>query len=150
LVASFGYQLPWGIMSSGILTLRSATPFSAYAATVNADSVTQYVPGTTRNQVNRDVDFSLINTYRASRGLAAVDPSTVQNSAYKSFDLRLLKNFRIHDRFSLEVYGQAFNLFGANNYLYNSITTSAASATFGRATDSGNRQQGELAARFTF
>ncbi|QEE26727.1 TonB-dependent receptor [Terriglobus albidus] len=150
LVASFGYQLPWGIVSSGILTLRSATPFSAYAATVNADSITQYVPGTTRNQVNRDVDFSLINTYRASRGLAAVDPSTVQNSAYKSFDLRLLKNFRIHDRFSLEVYGQAFNLFGANNYLYNSITTSAASATFGRATDSGNRQQGELAARFTF
>jgi hypothetical protein len=72
----------------------------------------------------------------------------VQNSAYKSFDLRLLKNFRIHDRFSLEVYGQAFNLFGANNYT--SITTSAASATFGRASDSGNRQQGELAARFTF
>ncbi|WP_419805913.1 TonB-dependent receptor [Terriglobus sp.] len=150
LVASFGYQLPYGIVGSGILTLRSATPFSAFSASVNADSITQYVPGTSRNQVQRNVDYTLINNYRATRGLTAIDPANVQNSAYKSFDLRILKNFRIHDRFALEVYGQAFNLFGADNYLYNSITTSAASASFGRASDSGNRQQGELAARFTF
>lgn len=148
LVASFGYQLPWGFVGSGILTLRSATPFSAYSASVNADSVTQYVPGTTRNQVNRDVDYGLINAYRATRSLAAIDPSQVQNSAYKSFDVRVLKNIHFHDTLALEVYGQAFNLFGANNYT--SITTSAASTTFGRASDSGNRQQGELAARFIF
>lgn len=147
-MASFGYQLPWGLVGSGILTLRSPTPFSAYSAAVNSDSVTQYVPGTTRNQVNRDVDFALINAYRATRNLTAIDPSQVQNSAYKSFDLRVLKNIHFHDNLALEVYGQAFNLFGADNYT--SITTSAASTTFGRASDSGNRQQGELAARFIF
>ena len=148
LVASFGYQLPWGLIGSGILTLRSTLPFSAYSSSVNADSVTQYVPGTTRNQVNRNVDYSLINAYRATRSLAAIDPSQVQNSAYKSFDLRVLKNIRFHDRYAMEIYGQAFNLFGTNNFT--SITTSAASTTFGRASDSGNRQQGELAARFIF
>lgn len=148
LVASFGYQLPWGFIGSGIVTFRTSMPFSAYAATVNADSVTQYVPGTTRNQVNRDVDLSLVNTYRATRNLPAVAAGDIQNTAYKSFDFRLAKNFRIHDRFNIELYGQGFNLFGANNYTV--ITTSAASTTFGRASDSSYRQQGELAARFTF
>lgn len=147
-VGSFGYQLPWGIVGSGILTLRSSMPFSAYSATVNSDSVTQYVTGTTRNQVNRNVDLGAINTYRTSRGLATVSAGTIQNSSYKTFDFRLSKNFHLGERYHVEVYGQGFNLFGTNNY--SSITTSAASATFGRAADSSNKQQGELAARFTF
>jgi len=150
LVASGAYQLPLGLVASGIWTVRSSQPFSAYSGLVNIDSTSQYVSGTTRNQVNRDVDFSAINAFRASRNLAAINPSTVQNSSYNSFDFRLLESIRLGESGRLELYGQAFNLFGRVNYLNSSITTSAIATTFGRASSANNMQQGELAARFIF
>jgi hypothetical protein len=150
LVASGAYQLPWGLVASGIWTVRSAQPFSAYSGLVNLDSVGQYVAGTTRNQMNRDVNFSAINTYRASRSLAAIDPSTIQNSSYNSFDFRLLESIKLGESKRLELYGQAFNLFNRVNYLNSGIATTVTSTTFGRASSSGNMQQGELAARFIF
>lgn len=150
LVASGAYQLPFGLVASGIWTVRSSQPLSAYSGLVNFDSVSQYVAGTTRNQVNRNVDFGAINTYRASRNLTALDPANIQNSSYNSFDFRLLESVRLGERKRLEVYGQGFNLFGRVNYLNSSITTTVTSSTFGRASSANNLQQGELAARFIF
>jgi hypothetical protein len=150
LVVSGAYELPLGIIASGIWTVRSSQPFSAYSGGVNLDSVGQYVPGTARNQVNRDVDFGVINAFRASRNLAAIDPSTIQNSSYNSFDFRLLKSFRLSESKRLEIYGQGFNLFGRVNYTNSTIGTSAISSAFGRASGSSNLQQGEFAARFIF
>ncbi len=150
LVASGAVQLPLGLVASGIWTVRSAQPFSAYSGQVNLDAVAQYVPGTTRNQVNRNVDFNAINAFRATRNLAAINPSNVQNSNYNSFDFRILDSFRLGESRRLEIYGQAFNLFGHVNYINTSITTTVTSATFGRASASSNLQQGELAARFIF
>lgn len=150
LVASGAYQLPWGLVASGIWTVRSSMPFSAYSGLVNFDSVSQYVVGTTRNQMNRDVDFNAINTYRASRGLAAIDPSQIQNSSYNSFDFRLLESIKLKESMRLELYGQAFNLFNRTNFMNSSIATTVTSATFGRASAASNMQQGELAARFIF
>jgi hypothetical protein len=150
LVASGAYQMPWGLVASGIWTMRSAQPFSAYSGLVNLDSVSQYVSGTTRNQMNRDVDFSAINTYRESKGLADLDTSRIQNSSYNSFDFRLLESIKLREGMSLEVYGQGFNLFNRTNYLNGGITTTVTSSTFGRASSSSNRQQGELAVRFIF
>jgi hypothetical protein len=100
--------------------------------------------------VNRDVDFGVINAFRASRNLAAIDPSTIQNSSYNSFDFRLLKSFRLSESKRLEIYGQGFNLFGRVNYTNSTIGTSAISSAFGRASGSSNLQQGEFAARFIF
>jgi hypothetical protein len=150
LVASGAYQLPFGLVASGIWTVRSSQPFSAYSGAVNIDSTSQYVPGTTRNQVNRDVDFNVINTFRTARGLSTLSSSTVQNSSYNSFDFRLLESIKLGESRRLELYGQAFNLFGRVNYTNSSITTSAAASTFGRASAASNLQQGELAARFIF
>lgn len=150
LVASGAVQLPLGLVASGIFTARSALPLNAFTGTVNLDATAQYVPGTTRNQVNRNVDFGAINSYRATRNLAAIDPSTIQNSNYNSVDLRILESFHLGESRRLEIYGQAFNLFGHVNYTNSSITTTVTSATFGRASAASNRQQGELAARFIF
>ena len=150
LVASGAYQLPFGLVASGIWTVRSSQPFSAYSGAVNIDSTRQYVPGTTRNQINRDVDFNVINTFRTARGLSTLSSSTVQNSSYNSFDFRLLESIKLGESRRLELYGQAFNLFGRVNYTNSSITTSAAASTFGRASAASNLQQGEFAARFIF
>ena len=150
LVASGAVQLPLGLVASGIWTVRSAQPLSAYSGAANLDATAQYVPGTTRNQVNRNVDFGVINAFRATKGLTAINPSTIQNSNYNSFDFRLLESIRLGESRRLELYGQAFNLFGHVNYTNSTITTTVTSATFGRASAASNLQQGELAARFIF
>lgn len=177
--------MPLGLVASGIWTARSAQPLSAYqggssipvsgscpataGATppppyqneiTNIDGVAQYVPGTTRNQVNRNVSIDAVNAYigtqnafRSKCGLstfAAIDGSRIQNSSYDTFDFRLLESIRLGESKRLEIYGQGFNLFGHVNYTNSSIPTTVTSATFGRASASSNLQQGELAARFIF
>ncbi|WP_263381423.1 TonB-dependent receptor [Granulicella arctica] len=156
-VGSVAYQARFGIMLSAIYTVRSSLPLSAFGAstaitslTPSADSTAQYVPGTTRNQFNRDISFAAINAYRAAQGVAPLSTTQLQNSNYKSFDLRVLRDFRVHESMHIEAYGQAFNLFGHVNYVNSSITSTATSSTFGRATSATNLQQAELGARFVF
>jgi hypothetical protein len=50
----------------------------------------------------------------------------------------------------LEIIGQAFNLFGTENYTSTGVATSPVSYTFGAPTAANNVQIGELAAKFTF
>lgn len=184
LVASGAVQLPLGLVASGIWTVRSAQPLSAYQGganipvtgsaslppyqneLTNVDGTAQYVPGTTRNQINRDINLGAVNTfidaqnaYRQTQNVkngtqlplfSPVNGSQIQNSSFNSFDFRLLESFRLGESKRLEVYGQAFNLFGRVNYTNSTITTTVTSATFGQASAASNRQQGELAARFVF
>lgn len=150
LVVSGAVQLPLGLVASGIWTLRSSLPLSVYTGVNNIDSSNQYVPGTTRNQLNRDLDFGALNTYRSATGLAAINSSTIQNSSYDTFDFRLLESIKLGESRRLELYGQGFNLFGRVNYMNTTISNTVTSAVFGRASASNNLQQGELAARFIF
>lgn len=150
LVASGSVQLPWNINLGGIWTLRSSLPFSAYSGTYDADGTTQFVPGTTRNQGNRDLSLSTVNAYRATLGLSPVASGTIQSSQYDDFDLRVSKSVFTRGEKSLEIVGQAFNLFGHTNLLGANTVTNAQSASFGQITNASNVQQGELAARFRF
>jgi hypothetical protein len=150
LVTSGAVQLPYGLVASAIYTVRSAQPLSAFSGLVNLDSTSQYVAGTTRNQLNRNADFSAINAYRATKGLTAINSSQIQNSNYQSFDFRLLESIKLKENKRLELYGQGFNLFGHVNYTNSTITTTVTAATFGQASGASNMQQGELAARFIF
>ena len=136
LVLSGSVMLPWQIRLGGIYTFRSAEPFSVTTSTTNANGTAQFLTGTSRNQGNRGLDL-------AKFGLASV-----ASTKYNDFDLRVSKAFFVKDQRQLELIGQAFNIFGFTNYT--SITTSAASTTFGVATGAGTVQQGEIAARFTF
>jgi hypothetical protein len=140
LVASGSTLLPWKITLGGIWTLRSSQPFNAYSGTFDADGTKQYVPGTTRNQGNRGLNLSLIG----------VPASQIQSSKYNDFDLRVSKTVQLRESMSVEVIGQAFNLFGHLNLLGTDQVTNAKAPTFGEITNASNAQQGELAAIFRF
>jgi hypothetical protein len=149
IVLSGSLQLPWKILIGGIYTLRSAEPFSVYSNATNADGTTQYVAGTTRDQGNRGISYAAINAYRATiPGLNPVSAASVASTKYQDFDLRVSKSVFERESMKLEIIGQAFNLFGNENYT--SITTAGNSASFGAPTSAGTVQIGELAAKFTF
>ena len=145
LVASGSVILPYKITLGGIWTVRSSLPFSAYSGTYDADGTEQYVSGTTRNQGNRNLNLSLIG----------VSASQIQSSKYNDFDLRVSKSVFTRESKSLEVIGQAFNLFGHLNLLggpgfSSAQVTNATAKTFGEITNASNAQEGELAAIFRF
>lgn len=146
LVAAGFVDLPWAIKLGAIWTVRSSLPFNTTQTGTNLNGTAQYVPGLSRNLGNRGLDLSLINAYRATRGLAAV--STVPTAPYNSFDIHLQRSFFNRERWHVDVIGQCFNVFGHENY--GGYTTSAASATFGTLTTASNLQQAELAARLIF
>lgn len=150
LVASGSAMLPWRITAGGIWTVRSSLPFSAYSGTYDPDGIQQYVPGTSRNQGNRDLKLSAVNTFRAGLGLEPIPPSQIQSSRYNDFDLRISKTIFLKRETRLEIVGQAFNLFGHTNLLEANVINNAQSSGFGRITNAGNVQEGELAAKFTF
>jgi Carboxypeptidase regulatory-like domain len=160
LVLSGSVMLPGKIMVGGIYSFRSNLPFSVTTSTLtpaggvftanpNPNGTAQYVPGTTRDQGNRNLNYTALNLYRSQIGLSSnLSASSVASTKYSDFDIRISKYFFQHDTRRLEIIGQAFNLFGTENYT--TITNSPVSATFGAPTAANTVQIGELAAKFTF
>jgi hypothetical protein len=159
LVASGSVFLPARITLGMIWTVRSSLPFNAYQTTTDADGITPYVPGTSRNQGNRNLDLGAVNAYRASRGLAPVS-SDINSSRLNSFDIKVSRAFPVkseHRRIEIGV--QVFDLFGTENLAVPSgqmtaggNTTNATAPTFGKILGVLNNcyQQAELSARFVF
>jgi hypothetical protein len=156
LVAGGYVQLPWKITAGAFWQIRSSLPFSVTAPNMVIDGLTQYVPGTTRNQGNRDngAVISAVNAYRATLGLGPVTGSAIDSSLFNSFDLKLSRAFWVHESRRIEAIGQAFNLFGVTNLgadANHTLNTGAAnSPNFGKILAAGNLQQAELAVRFVF
>jgi hypothetical protein len=152
LVAAGSVNLPLKITLGAIWTIRSSLPFSAYESVTNANGTLQYVPGTSRNQGNRGLSLSDVNTYRATLtlGLSPVAAGAINTNLFNSFDVHVSRSFFETEHRRLEVIGQCFNLFGHENLVAGTYVTSAASASFGTITSAGNLQQAELAARFVF
>jgi len=98
LVASGTAQLPWDMTLGAVWTYRSAAPFSAYSANISADGQRQYVPGTSRNQGNRDLNLAAVNAYRALNGLPAVADSQIQTDRVSTVDIRFAKSIRLQGR----------------------------------------------------
>src|ERR1041385_815878 len=88
LVASGSAELPWKVTVGTIWQLRSSIPFNALSNILDADGVRQYVPGTTRNQGNRDLSLAAVNAYRATLNLAPISASQIDSSRFNSFDIR--------------------------------------------------------------
>ncbi len=159
LIASGSAMLPWRITVGGIWTFRSSLPCELAAGAYDVDGTAQYIPGTSRNQGNRDLNLSAVNTFLATQGIQPVSSSQFQSSKYNDFDLRVSWSAFTRGEKSLEVVGQAFNLFGHTNLLGPNATTNALStrtvgdqmfSNLGIITNASNAQQGELAARFRF
>ena len=149
LVASGSVNLPWKFTFGAIWQLRSSLPFSAYSTATDADGLTQYVPGTSRNQGDRSDILSAVDAYRATLGLAAIPASQIDSSRINSFDILVSRPILVRDQRRIELKAQIFNLLGTQN-LSGGNTTSAASANFGRILGASNLQQAELAARLIF
>jgi hypothetical protein len=144
-VASGAVELPWHVQFGAVFTLRSSLPFSAVAGRdVNGDTfVTDYVPGTTRNQGLRNLDLAVVNAWRAQSGLAPI--TVVDTTRYKSVDLRASKSVPMGGERRAELIAQLFNVFNTVNL--SGLGTNALATTFGRASRAGAGRQAELAVR---
>jgi hypothetical protein len=160
LIASTSVELPWRFTLGAMWTVRSSLPFNNVEAATDADGIHPYVPGTSRNQGDRNLSLDAVNAYRATLGLAALTSSNFDSSRLNSFDIKLSRAFALKSETRrIELSVQVFDLFGTENLGVPSgqmtaggNTTSVTSPNFGRITGVLNNcyQQAELAARFVF
>jgi hypothetical protein len=152
-VASGTAILPWAMTLGAVWTYRSAAPFSAYAAEVSLDGQQQYVPGTSRNQGNRDLNLATVNAYRATKGLGPIPASQIQTDRYSSIDVRFAKAIRFGSQMKLDLIAQVFNILGTDNLnapFSGGQVNKATSDQFGQILTAKNRQQAELGVRFVW
>jgi Carboxypeptidase regulatory-like domain len=153
LVASGTAILPWDITLGAVWSYRSSAPFSAYSAIFNADGQRQYVPGTSRNQGNRDLNLAAVNQYRAENGFGPVSASQIESDRFSSVDVRFAKAIVFDKDKRLELIAQVFNLLGTNNLnapFSGGQVTAALSDSFGKILTAKPQQQAELAVRFAW
>ena len=131
-------------------------PFNAVAGKdLNGDGIiTDYVPGTSRAQGNRNLDLSLVNAWRAVNGLAPIPASQIDGNGYNSLDIRANKAIPLGRNRKLDVIVQVFNVMGTDNLLASGAAgtwvTNALSDSFGRILQALNRRQAELAVRIVW
>jgi hypothetical protein len=157
IVASGAYNLPFEITLGAVWNYRSSRPFSARAGVdLNGDgAVTDYVPGTTKDVFNRGNDaemLALVNTWRASRGLAPIAESQLMTDEFKRVDVRVSKQVGLGGGRRAEVIAQVFNLFGTDSFGVGATPwqMNATSNAFGTLNTVYPRQQAELAVRFVW
>jgi hypothetical protein len=157
LVASGFVVLPWRFTVGAIWQVRTSIPFSALSNTLDADGVRQYVPGTTRNQGNRDLDLAKVNAYRATLNLPPFDAPQIDSSRFNSVDIKVARPVYVRGERRVDAIAQVFNLFGVTNLAASSgqvssggNTTNATSPNFGKILGALNLQQAELAVRIVF
>jgi hypothetical protein len=155
LVASGAVLLPYDVQFGAVWTLRSSLPFNAVAGRdLNGDGFsTDYVPGTTRNQGDRDLNLNLVNAWRAQNGLQPIPASNIDSSRFNSVDVRASKMLSLGGRTKLEVIAQVFNVFNTKNLLApftSPQVTNALSDSFGRILTARPGTQAELAARIVW
>jgi hypothetical protein len=109
------YDLPWGFQVSGILSLRSGTPFSPFT---NVD-------------LNKDSQF----TDRPIVNGVMLERNSFRNLRYFQNDFRVSKRFHITERHYISLAADMFNLVNAANLGYgvstNESTTSALAPRWG-------------------
>src|SRR5205823_14051930 len=136
---------PLDVQIGAVWTIRSSLPFSAIAGRdLNGDTfVTDYVPGTTRNQGNRNLDLAVVNAWRASAGLAPI--TSIDSTRFNSVVLRASKNIRLAGERRAGVIAQLFNVFNTVNL--SGLGTNALAATFAAASRASAGRLAEIAVR---
>jgi outer membrane receptor protein involved in Fe transport len=114
--------LPLGVQASGLLTFRSALPYSATTNAPRPDGKPFAFRPEPRN---------------ARRGDDAI-----------SLDLRLAKNVRVGERLSVTAFAEVFNLTNATNH--GGYIGTVTSALFGQPTTAGPKRRTQLGFRIDF
>jgi hypothetical protein len=152
--ASGAVLLPYDVTLGIVWSLRSAMPFDAVAGLdLNGDgAITDYVPGTSRNQGNRRLDLDVVNAWRAANGRGPVSADQIDSNRQNKIDVRAEKSLSLGGSRRVSFIAQVFNVFGTDNLLSvgSGYTTNALSDSFGRIFTSNPRQQAELAVRFVW
>lgn len=155
LVASGATVVPGDITLGLVWTLRTSRPFTASAGVdLDGNRNNDYVPGTKKGDGGRmDIGefLGLVNAFRATRNMAAIQESQIDSDKYNRMDVRVSKAFDLGIP-RVEVIGQVFNLFGSVNRGGIGVgrQTNALSNAFGQILGVQPRQQGELALRVTW
>lgn len=104
------YSLPWGFDIAGLYRFRTGLPMTAVAGVdLNQDGNNFSAPGgfssapTDRPYHTAGIPF-LRNAYR--------------NRNFQTFDLRVMKNFRIKERMRVQLSAEMFNLFNVANVAF--------------------------------
>ena len=155
LVSSGSVMLPRGVQLGAVWTLRSKMPFSALSGRdLDLDGATNdYVPGTTNNQGNRNLDINAVNAWRAINGLGPISAAQFDSNRFNSVDLRVSKTFPVGASRRIETIFQVFNVLGTDNLLPpggDSYVENALSDSFGRILSAQPRQQAEIAVRYSW
>jgi Carboxypeptidase regulatory-like domain len=157
LVASGAVLLPGDVQFGAVWTLRSTLPFNARAGRdLNGDGFSgdpsgDYVPGTTRDQGNRDLDLNLVNAWRTLNGLQPISASQIDSSRFNSIDVRASKTVTLQGTAKVELIAQVFNILNTKNLLApftSPQVTNALSDSFGRILTAKPGTQAELGVRF--
>jgi hypothetical protein len=147
-------QMPFGIHASTIVVANSAAPYRLVAgADLDGDgtSIEDRPAGLALNQGGRasQANLDIINAFRATRGLPAVTLDQLgQKYGYFSVDLRLSKSFTLGRGMSLEVLGEAFNLFNRVNF--SSPNGTITSRTFLVVSSADARREMQFGAKLKF
>ncbi|MGI8770040.1 MAG: hypothetical protein ACR2JE_01250 [Acidobacteriaceae bacterium] len=82
-------------------------------------------------------------------GQAGNEPrGAVRGPGYQRWDLSLLRNFKINDRFNLQFRGETFNTFNHTNY--DTVSTSDTSSTYGQVTGYRDKRIIQLGLKLAF
>lgn len=150
LTLSGSVLLPFDITVGSVWSLRTSLPFNVTAGRdINGDGfVSDFVPGTSRNQGHRGLDLDLVNAWRATSNLVPVSADSLMSTKFTSLDLRASKTFSLGGSRSIETVAQLFNVLNATNF--SGLQTNALATTFGQASRAAAGRQAELALRFTW
>ena len=155
LVLSGIVQLPWQSQVSVIGDFRSSLSFNPGSSLdINRDGYTGDNPaGVAFRSGCRALDIDAINTFRASRGLAAVSAGDVACPTFANLDLRFSKSITFGQTGRVELIAQLFNIFDRANFAVPSANPGA--TTFGTvnailANINAPARQAEFALRIQF
>ena len=124
-------------------------PFSATAGPTSTRRVRhRFVPGTSRNQGNRGLDLSVVNAYRATRGLLPVTEDDIDSTHFSSVDLRASKIIGLGGRQRMEMRRAAVQHVEHRESVERGFQGNASATTFGKASRAQAGRQAELAVRF--
>jgi hypothetical protein len=153
LSVSASTDLPGQIQLSGIVRALSGSPRKIAAGTdLDGDgSTTGDRPLGLDPTVGRgdlDTQLRLINEFRASLNLPAVDRSLLETDRYFTIDVRATKAIRFHDVHRLEMFLEAFNV--TNHVNYSGLNTNMNTAAFLIRTSARPARQIQWGLRYSF
>jgi Carboxypeptidase regulatory-like domain len=155
LAISAATTLPGLIQISGIGKFVSGSPFHDQAG-VDLDgdgTITNDRPAGLESSVGRrDVDQSLqiINSFRASRGLAPIPASLLKLDPYVSLDARVTKVIPLSGSRRLDLFFEGYNLTNHENFTPYSVNVNIVSSSFLVRNGARPARQLQWGARYVF